>query len=161
VEKNLMAISLPFIPPTDNLYKFIALSGLLLALGAPVYWTAYQITLDEREESYIHAHLDALGAHVEPYDPMGALNGTLVPTPTPSLDVKAQAEVKQRELYRASVGLGRYARFRVAVNIIAAIAWIVGVLLTLSGFRLWYRRVQVPQDQLLAKQLELKPKPSE
>ncbi len=38
-------------PPTDNLYKFVAVAGLLLFIGAPVYWATFYLQLAEKENA--------------------------------------------------------------------------------------------------------------
>src|SRR5664279_740265 len=43
-----MSFIAPPAPPTDNLYKFLAISGVMLLLAAPVYWSAFEIKVEER-----------------------------------------------------------------------------------------------------------------
>ncbi len=44
-------MSLPSLPslPTDNLYKFMAITGVVLFVGAPVYWATFYFQLAEKE----------------------------------------------------------------------------------------------------------------
>jgi hypothetical protein len=51
-------------PPTDNLYKFMALSGVVLLIVAPIFWANYYITQAERTR----LAFEALGASLPPPD---------------------------------------------------------------------------------------------
>jgi hypothetical protein len=128
-----MTPSLPS-PPTDNLYKFMALAGLVLMFGAPIYWAKYEADLTD----YVVEQIRNL-PEVPP----------LYSTPTP----EDRAEAKRKaEAWKPPSGLARYMRHDIAINTISLVLFIAGFICTGLGFWLWYVRVQRHLDALLLKQ---------
>lgn len=119
-----------------------------------MFWVQYTLELRQRDDDYVRAQLTALGGLIEARDAESYFRPAGVPTPTPLPDVAAAARKAQAELESAASRLRQYAPYAVPVTAIAVVAGLLGLVLTIIGFRLWYVRVQHPQDLLLLKQLE-------
>jgi len=111
-------------PPTDNLYKFMAIIGLMLWVGGTLYpWTkAYEV---EKE-------LIALEAEIK--------HAQELPAQLNSIELE-----KKIKLIRLSFNATK------AYFAIGILSFLVGGFLTYYGFRLWYIRVQKPLDEQLKK----------
>ena len=109
-------------PPTDNLYKFMAIFGLILWIGGALYpWTkAYEV-----EKELITLEAEIKHAQEQP----------------------AQANVIELE---KKLKLNRLL-FKVAIGYCAfgILGFLIGGFLTYYGFKLWYMRVQKPLDEKL------------
>ena len=107
-------------PPTDNLYKFMAIIGLMLWIGGVLYpWTkAYEV---EREIIMLEAEVKYAQEH-----------------PAESNPIELEKKTKLiRLLFKA-------ATVYFATGVIASL---IGGFLTFYGFQLWYIRVQKPLDE--------------
>ena len=101
-------------PPTDNLYKFAALTGVILVLGAPVYWATYTNAARQREVIAWEALRD------EANTPFEYLAGPRL-TPSDPAEAKAQeerfskmrveVERKHREFVAADIAYKASVRF--------------------------------------------------
>jgi hypothetical protein len=119
-------------PPTDNLYKFIAVAGLVLLFGAPVYWSSYT------DASH--------GQRLE------ALRALLQKAATPDPRAAEEEVERHKKAYEfVQDALSKYDQWVKYLSLVAAVA---GLLLAAVGFWLWYVRVQRPQDTLLQRQVE-------
>ena len=147
-------------PPTDNLYKFVALAGLVLFIGAPVFWIQYTLELRQGEDDHVRANLTALGVFLEAHDAASYFRPAGIPTPTPVPEALANEKKVQAAVETASARLGQYAPYAAWVTATATVAAILGLALAILGFRLWYVRVQRPQDLLLMRQLDQHPQPT-
>ncbi len=151
-------MNLPILP-TDNLYKFLALSGLALLVFIVVIPTNQindielktievktQISLLELEGSVLKRDVDVAGTKKKPteekvlklMDRHQQFNAKLI-----------QIQGQRERLAALSKQLGS------ALDLI----WIggfIGLVMTNVGFYLWYVRVQKPADILANKQLEAK-----
>jgi hypothetical protein len=114
-------------PPTDNLYKFMAIVGLLLFIGGALYpWTkAYEI---EKELIVVSAQLD----HAR----IGA-----TPSSVLEFDIKNK---RIRLMFKATI-----AYFASGI-----VSMLIGGVLVYYGFRFWYLRVQKPLDKQLGEKQE-------
>jgi hypothetical protein len=150
-------------PPTDNLYKFVALSGLILLLFVPVYYggsyrdAARQSYAAETEFNVIDQERRFLAQEIF------ALYGGSKP-PGELTEVEREALLKKsgewQQKYRdwwlrdiRAKGLRRTIELldqelRILRGVLA-LSLVVGSVFSLLGFRLWYQRVQRHQDLLL------------
>jgi hypothetical protein len=152
-------ISLPRLP-TDNLYKLIALSGLLMAFGVYVgleyawfqayhQWIEHKAQYDLFKDRFQDSKAD-----------LEALEKRFAGLTTKEFDIEAENLQELGERYRAEstqflisakqieFSLNRlafYSRIRSA-------AIIVGLVLAAFGFTLWYFKVQLPTDRKLAQE---------
>ena len=142
----------PLTPPTDNLYKFVAISGLVLLFGAPVYWATFELQLQERRT-------EAIVAFEKSWPPAEYFF-----SPKPD-DTPENARVRERwealrnaveaaevRNARATARLHQFERLDRGLSALAIVLALAGLAAALVGFRLWYVRVQRPQDRLLLKQ---------
>lgn len=111
-------------PPTDNLYKFMAIVGLLLWVGGALYpWSkAYEI-----EKEVISLEAQIAQAQVNP-----------AKADTVSLD-------KNLNLIRLNF------KATVAYFVVGVLSFFFGGYLMFYGFRFWYLRVQKPIDEIALK----------
>jgi len=136
-------------PPTDNLYKFMALSGVVLLIIAPFFWAKFYITHAERTQLAIQMlrELPPPGY----FDARAAIEGGL----RVSAEQKKLVE-KYDALRKESSRVGSeflfYENFRYVVTGAAIFLGLLGCALTYFGFRLWYLRLQKPLDRILKKQ---------
>lgn len=109
-------------PPTDNLYKFMAIVGLLLWVGGALYpWTkAYEL---EKELIMVEAQAAYASANPTQSNPL-------------ELDIKTK---QIRLMFKATI----------AYFAIGIVSFAIGGLLMYYGFKFWYLRVQKPMDKQL------------
>lgn len=145
--------------PTDNLYKFLALSGLALLLFSMVYplntlndlelkavEARTQIKLLELELSVLERNIDAASRKKEPSpDEVARLSDR-------QQQLKAKAIQNEGERERLTT-LVKQLRF--AFNGLIG-GLLIGYALAHLGFYLWYVRVQKPADKLARTQGEAK-----
>ena len=165
--------------PTDNLYKFIALSGLLIVLAA-LYYYATQVTELQDRVNDSTLLMDELSVKLEHWKSKVDLakriteasismrQGKKVIGDNKLLLTYTNEETKQLmediDEYELEVSLLK-ARYefsaRVSDNLIDHIAFVkwtslscilFGVWLMFHGFAMWYFKVQKLQDQILAKE---------
>jgi hypothetical protein len=142
--------------PTDNLYKFVSIAGLILLLGSPVYWASFSLALEQRElddlVAFFKTNQSTPGEYFFPPraddTPEGKQRRERWET------IKKTVDEAELERFRTSGNLSLYARYRNTVAALSLLSAFVGLLVSLVGFRLWFIRVQRPQDQLLALQLQ-------
>jgi hypothetical protein len=148
-----MSLFTPPSPPTDNLYKFVAISGVVLLIGAPVYWTSYELQLQERETEAWASLIKQVSVPGEYFFPPKA-DGT--PEAAKAHEkweaLKRIVDAQEADNFRIRRRLHDLERFEVLVTTLAWTFGMLGLFLSMLGFRLWYVRVQRPQDRLLLKQ---------
>ena len=146
-------MQLPSIP-TDNLYKFVAISGLALCAFAVTYPTSKALEL---KNSAIETHaqirklqieLDGLSADVDAFKSKAPEQRRQEEHAALSKSLKA-IQLKKVDIDAAVEKLDLNRDWAWAYLLFAAIAGLVGSIATTRGFRLWYNRVQRPQDQKL------------
>jgi hypothetical protein len=111
-------------PPTDNLYKFMAILGLMLWIGGVLYpWTkAYEL---EKEIIFLEAQVSQSKENSSNSNP-----------------IELDKNVKLIRLnFKATV-------IYFSIGILSMLA---GGFLMIYGFKLWYLRVQKPLDNQLRK----------
>jgi hypothetical protein len=137
-------------PPTDNLYKFMAISGVVLIIVSPIFWAHFHITQTQRTR----LAFETLAESLPPAEYMMAeakiRNAKVVTEEEKKLVEKYDALLKESRL--AGSEYLAYADFTNVVTGVAIVLGTLGVVLSASGFILWYCRVQVPLDRILAKQ---------
>lgn len=134
-------------PPTDNLYKFVAIFGLVLFLAAGLLsWAQVQqhvVIASEIE------HLSRQIAHNLSLPDSGILDtARATRNASPGDNAKIARLNQLKETSADSV-----APFWILIAL-SALAGASGVALMIKGFRLWYDRAQIYQDQVLKAQAE-------
>jgi len=139
------------LPPTDNLYKFMAISGVVLLIVAPLFWAQFYITHAERTRLALQALRIDLSPEHEYWNSKARIErGESVTDEQRKLVEKYDALRKESE--RVGSEFLVYDRFSYVVTGAAIILGVLGLVLTCFGFPLWYRKVQKPLDRILAKQ---------
>ena len=128
--------------PTDNLYKFMAITGLIFFLSSPIllgtlfYFTVMKITQIEYNFRILEAK-----AMVEETELKRRGDSSI--SPEKYLNLKTQLIDIRRKAQELN--------FLVSMGYIAGIAIILlgagGLVATIYGFGLWFQRLQVFQDQ--------------
>lgn len=153
-------------PPTDNLYKFLALSGLALLLAAG--WAHIRVDLElfkiQRDaESMIKVMTRELARHLATEfrtaaadvdsgkisDAASAMKrvDAILASPSPN-----EAEHIE-QLATLAWERGRLLRTNDPERVLLRVAMLIGLLLGVAGFVLWYQRVQQPLDEILQSQV--------
>jgi len=150
-------MSLPSLPslPTDNLYKFMAITGVVLFVGAPVYWATFYFQLAEKETASQVARVELREqileyAHLPPPPKRGE---QLSPGVSEAWAKQRETvDTRRKELRLAEAQYTLFRSLSAIVNSLSIISALAGVAIGYRGFRLWYVRVQRPQDQILLRQ---------
>jgi len=139
------------LPPTDNLYKFMAISGVVLLIVAPFFWAQFHITHAERARLAFQALKIDLSPEHEYWNSKARIErGESVTDEQRKLVEKYDA--KRKEDDRAISEFLVYEGFSYVVTGAAIFLGVLGLVLTGLGFPLWYLRVQKPLDLILLKQ---------
>jgi len=138
-------------PPTDNLYKFMAISGVVLLIVAPFFWAKFYITQAERTRLAI----ETLGS-VSAWDTLESKARIKIGAPVTDKQKKQveKDDALQEESGRVMHEFLLYDQFTYVVTGAAIFLGLLGLVLTAFGFPLWYLRVQKPLDQILLGSLE-------
>jgi uncharacterized membrane protein YciS (DUF1049 family) len=134
--------------PTDNLYKFMALSGVVLLLVAPIFWVNFYISHSDRTRAAI-ASLDYLPPPDYYSSKAKLLRGESIPDQ--QIELIDKVDSLRNKDSQLSHDYLVYDRFTYLVTVLAISMALAGITLTWFGFRLWYLRVQKPLDLLLLK----------
>ena len=124
--------------PTDNLYKFMAIAGIVIAAGGGLAsYAAWQKA--DQDLFLLQIDVDRLKAEIQHADERELI--------LPEIHV-AQAELsaradRARDVSNRLTGLA----------ITSVLMILAGAGLALNGFRLWYTRLQVHHDELLRRQV--------
>lgn len=177
--------------PTDNLYKFMALSGLLIILACFIpYYHLYKLRFDliqlvNEEERFnaerdwivkdlndVQKQIDKLKERTDGLRSeitLAQKTGKKIPTDhiekvesvTNDMRVKIQPKLSElnelsRKLILTKLNLksrGEEKKYLLDVVrseiLLSKICFWVGLFMACSGFILWYKRLQAPQDKLL------------
>ena len=165
-------MNLPFPSlPTDNLYKFVAIAGLILCLASPVYYQLFYVDLLLKnielraEMTKMEKDTDDWQEDLEELKMELKLLEASKNSPNVDRQVEqfraAQREFrnKERAIVRSVIDRKKFGdsvqvyndRLTI-VRVIAVTMFILGLCLLSGGARLWYMRVQKPQDKILAKE---------
>lgn len=158
---------LPVSPPTDSLYKFVALFGLAILILASYKsgktFEALSVNRVAMEGIKKDIRVEMAGYYTQAYsDSPGALMATTAIKQLPddidavlkeitiaplSLNAKMiyDGEVRKLKAERSSLDI------RITEYIVTLMA---GILLVVTGFMLWYKRDQLLKDWLLKAELE-------
>ena len=157
--------------PVDNLYKFLTIAGLALVI---VSFVGPWARIDDlsREVATFRGDIQILALEAKqleaerkaastpesavPVRPSPKVHALGVPEPTPPPTELLRNREKALELRKAQIEAKRLllreqsSRIKMQTGLGAA-GSLVGVILTFSGFALWYVRVQRFQDAILAR----------
>ena len=164
-------------PPTDNLYKFLALSGVLVLAVSIFYpfWQWYHIkerSIEVSKESeFLLADIDRMKTELESDlktltelqkeeeegnykgDPVERIQ-RLQQRNQQHMSLALESRKKSIELHSKQELLNLYSRMAIAITL-AGVLGIAGGLGTAAfGFGLWYTRLQKYQDMILQKEAE-------
>jgi hypothetical protein len=139
------------LPPTDNLYKFMAISGVVLLIVAPIFWAQFYITHAERTQLAIRALRIDLPPEHEYWDSKARIERAESVTDEQRKFVE-EYDAQQKESDRIVSEFLIYEGFSTVVTVVAIFLFSLGLVFTPLGFRLWYVRVQKPLDRILAMQ---------
>jgi len=141
-----------FKPPTDNLYKFVAISGLLIFLASFIFpqilYKDYLIKFAE-----IQGELRVLERQVDALD-----NVTDTASDDPVRRKEADVEINRREseIDKGLAEVLRNRELRVALSnyarrwdLFGFIGMPFGLVMMMSGFYFWYSRLQKYEDKLI------------
>jgi hypothetical protein len=139
--------------PTDNLYKFMALSGLLILILSISYPTYHTLEL-EKQRMMISGEIEILKSETDLLERIvfERTKRQYKLTDPEFLQVvqlkkvlaKIKAQGMQLDLLESQIK--RYEWF-------CWVGFFIGLLLSVSGFSLWYIRVQRFQDKILKRQV--------
>lgn len=137
---------------TDNLYKFLALSGLALVL--------FSASFPPVVISRVHERMERIEAELVPLRvDLNAVKREVArlqqsPTPTTVEVAAIQSRLDQREVRHELLALKLTSLKRAVRYLNRLIAWMIaglstGITMALAGFWLWYKRLQVHQDTIV------------
>jgi hypothetical protein len=128
------------LPPTDNLYKFMAISGVVLLIVAPIFWAQFYITHAERTRLAFRALKIDLSPEHEYWNSKARIErGESVTDEQRKLVEKYDAQ--QKESDRIGSEFLIYEGFSTVVTVVAMFLWLLGLVLTPYGFWQWYQKV--------------------
>ena len=147
-----------FIPlPTDNLYKFTALSGLAILLFSLAYPIRLVVDL-ELKAAQTSGHIEATTHELKKVDRLLAeLESSKVPTREELNVLHEKRDVAQMSHYQDLSAKNELLVLRAELNAIRSVARIgvwLGSLMSVIGFYLWYFRVQRPADRIASRQAQ-------
>lgn len=157
-------MSIPM-PPTDNLYKFMAIGGLVLIIGSEALFTLalreWSAKLHELEPSLESLEIDV--ARLKRQSAEFHRQAEASPPTKKALDQlrkhhEAIQEVEDNLLIKAAEVKARARHLDALRRDVRVLRWLTpiagvfGALLTLWGFVLWYTRVQIHLDRVLKEQ---------
>lgn len=133
--------------PTDNLYKFMAIFGLILILffGASIF--AASRGLEPALEKYAVVSRD-INNTLEELNAIQRQSSALTPA-----EVALVTQNINSVLINISEGQAYVNSFQILL-VAGKLSLIIGILLSGTGFCLWYLRTQRYQDKILKKQAE-------
>ena len=155
--------------PTDNLYKFLAIFGIVICIfSIYIYQNKYNLYTEEffevrKEFAKYGPMLDRVTLLLErietdPSDKSLPENKKLFAATLDAID-KLNQEIKTGHEI-AEYSKEKEERAWEEIRILwkySKIFFFIGVLMSIVGFYLWYVKVQKPLDKLLKKQLEDEP----
>jgi hypothetical protein len=129
-------------PPTDNLYKFVAIAGLILGLGS-----AYIQTQEERHMRAVDLELDEELAELRFRSELLEEQQSTRPAARPEADDSSVAfRLRLVRLRARNNTLGKQLADLAKRNDYYAAGVVAGLVLACSGFGLWYFRIQKYED---------------
>ncbi len=142
--------------PTDNLYKFLAIGGLVVSFFSIVYPIGKLLELDfqladfkaGREE--INIERNFLNKEIEILEKKESVDSNEIKV---IRDKLLQQELKEADFNAQAEKIQVSFKWIQNFKWLAIMGSLLGMILEVIGFSAWYLRVQHPQDQLLEKQL--------
>ena len=153
--------------PTDNLYKFLAVFGLIMILGSASLW--WKVAL-ERDETFVIVYSDGVrfaekysqyatkvNELIDIYNSTGGdlskLTESQIETSKEKLRELEPLSIETGNLYAETQGpvmqlqlIGR--RYQL-IKWLCGIGILVGLIISFAGFYLWHNRLQVHLDKSL------------
>lgn len=189
-------------PPTDSLYKFVALSGLILILVSITWppWLLNKLMLSqyevEKDQKVLEAEINQTGLETLQFglaEELFNVDTKELKVKTEELQQQSSSSKKQalnkeieglkahwqeryKELEKRGQDQGRalaanqkmilemnyklkvfnwYTRAIRAVYVMAVLTFLIGLVMSVWGFRLWYLRLQIYQDALVKRQASI------
>lgn len=162
--------------PTDNLYKFIALAGLILLLFSSIYYQVFsrdvllknidlraEMSRMEKEVEFLREDTDSLKEDkqaIKQDNSVSQEEQNNVGKNIEGLNQRTrEAILKTIELERIGKGVLIYNDQIALLRWSSIIGAITGILLLIIGFYLWYTRIQIYQDKILVNEAQKNTKP--
>ena len=141
--------NIPGLPtiPTDNLYKFMALAGIVMLIVAPIFYAKYYI-------SHYNIELEAIES-LKIYKPAELYFKNTKELTKEEKIFLDKIESKEKENKQIQKGYELYSRFSNVILLLSIIMAAVGLALSIVGFWLWYNRVQKPLDKILLNETKM------
>jgi hypothetical protein len=142
--------------PTDNLYKFLAIGGLVVFIFSIVYPTGKLLELEFQLADFkagrekINIERNFLNKEIEILEKKESVGSNEIKV---IRDKLLQQELKEADFNAQAEKIQVSFKWIQDFQWLAIIGSLLGVILEAIGFTAWYLRVQHPQDQLLEKQL--------
>jgi hypothetical protein len=143
--------------PTDNLYKFISISGILLLIFCGhLHWNTRQNLLQNIEN--LEAEVDVLSfQHNTLSDDLKKIEGSIYKqktnSPIEDPKIKEQSKIQNEILVKAILLKGKLKSIRRVAKdsenlfFFSTFIGIIGVFLSILGFCNWYYKIQVHLDK--------------
>jgi len=156
--------------PTDNLYKFIAISGLLLIFLSTVLplWLIHNMELElietEEERDFISYELEILNNEIKLLEKQEEFLQALSSNTKRDLTKLNNKETKdigkaeqktidiRKELMKSKIKSEKLSYLVSEITKLKLVIFIgnfIGIMFTSYGFSLWYRRLQKYQDEII------------
>lgn len=138
-------------PPTDSLYKFMAVSGLLI-LCFSVVWPELRIYELEQQTIQVMGEVNMLKIETDNLKEDVAIHDKDKSVTEALIEKRRLLEIKL-EQFRTKADLGKLATTNTRrMSHILYMGAALGLILSFLGFILWYRRVQMWQDIAIRKE---------
>jgi hypothetical protein len=157
-----------FQPPTDSLYKFLAVAGIAFFLGSAGFayreFERYQdrlLTIFREGEmanfnyAIVKEKMNHLQARKNELEEEKLRTGKPIPKTALKAFIKELDKVEpdlskscyeRAQVLVKSLEFEQFKKYQFWYFLFCAIGAITGLLLSMIGFRLWYQRLQKPQD---------------
>jgi len=149
-----------FFPPTDNLYKFLAISGLMIFCFFVIWPELQTYKLEQRkieilgEQEVIKHEIDYINQDLDRIKQGEITFEKFFPILKQSREIAiktAQISTKSKLLELTNARLKK-------ITFFTPIGIALGLIMTLNGFALWYFKIQIWQDKAIRKEGLTKPK---
>ena len=132
-------------PPTDSLYKFMAVSGLLI-LGFSMIWPELRLYELEQQTVQVVGEVNILKIEADNLKEDMAILGKDKSVPEALIEKRHLLEIKLEQIQTKGelVGLATTDTRRMSRVLYMGVAF--GLILSFLGFILWYRKVQMWQN---------------
>ncbi|QNN24322.1 hypothetical protein HED60_19280 [Planctomycetales bacterium ZRK34] len=150
-------------PPTDNLYKFIAIFGIVLVVSSVALYVTSRKTAVEGQIEALRQIVDVTEALREMVLEIENTTALEESDKDDGQDVKVEMSMKlTRNIIDVEMNLieSYWTKERFAISdfsrgsLVAIFGFAIGIIVTFYGFCLWYLKTQRYQDSILRKQAE-------